>query len=233
MLRPVPYVEASDPIGQSVPRGFDEIVSLDLIRTHTKTDDVVSVTDEQLSLYRAAAVEAAEQYTGMLLKEQRRVIEPVRLPDLPGSVWSTTYRSRPRATKHRLGFPCADGRVWMYGGRDADSRLIRITPGAREIVFQPGELPANDAACCGPCGPGLIGHDVKVIYLAGFMDVDAIPAGVKVGILKFIAWSVENPGDVMRTVDGALARNDTVLKGSNNVALASGALEMWRQYARI
>lgn len=233
MLRPVPYVEAPDPIGPTIPRSGEDIVSLDLIRSHTKTDDVMSVTDEQLRLYLAAAIEAAEQYTGLLLSERRRVVETVQLPDLPGSVWATTYRNRPKPVKHRMQFPCADGKVWLYGGRDADSRLYRVQPGAKEVVFQPGELPSNDAACCGPVGAGLIRHDVKIMYLAGFDTPNHIPAGIKNGILKFIAWSVENPGDVMRSVEGTITRSETVLRGSNNVALASGAMEQWRQYGRI
>jgi hypothetical protein len=40
-------------------------LSIDMIRQHTKTDDIPGVTDDQLLIYRASAVEAAEAYTGM------------------------------------------------------------------------------------------------------------------------------------------------------------------------
>lgn len=45
---------------------LEELLPLALIRTHTKTDDVPHVTDEQLSLYRSASFEAAEKYTGLV-----------------------------------------------------------------------------------------------------------------------------------------------------------------------
>jgi hypothetical protein len=65
-LTPTPNVVV-DPLREGDERNinWDEYVSIDLIRRHTKTDDIPAVTDEQLKLYRAAAVEAAEFYSGL------------------------------------------------------------------------------------------------------------------------------------------------------------------------
>src|SRR5262245_58879811 len=99
---------------------WDAFVSLEMIRQHTKTDDVPSVTDEQLRLYRAAAVEAAEQYTGLLLSKQITVTEPLAGP----------RRVRPGKTHYRrhLQYPVADGLIYVYGGRMPEENRTFIVP---------------------------------------------------------------------------------------------------------
>jgi hypothetical protein len=55
---------------------------------------------------------------------------------------------------------------------------------------------------------------------------------VIVGMLQFIAWILEHPGDELLTQrnrrDASAAGGG--ITGSNNIALVSGALESWRAY---
>jgi hypothetical protein len=50
-------------------------------------------------------------------------------------------------------------------------------------------------------------------------------------MLKYIAWAVENPGDVLNTVRDINASETRGTVGTNNGAVASGAVADWRQYA--
>ena len=50
-------------------------LSIEMVREHTKTDDTPGVSDEMLRLYRQASIEAAEFYTGMLLKGKKTLVE--------------------------------------------------------------------------------------------------------------------------------------------------------------
>ena len=68
------------------------------------------------------------------------------------------------------------------------------------------------------------------VYRAGFKDPTAVPAGVVLGILQYIAWVVEHPGDELLTQRNTLQAKSTGVQSSNNVAQISGALETWRQY---
>ena len=81
MLKFVPQSPSNTepPLQEGETAAFDwsTRLSLDVIRSHTKTDDIPGVTDEQLALYRAAAIEAAERYTGLLLAGQRTITEPI------------------------------------------------------------------------------------------------------------------------------------------------------------
>lgn len=56
--------------------------------------------------------------------------------------------------------------------------------------------------------------------------------GILVGILKVVAWNVMNPGDVYMSVRNSIQSGETALRGTNNTALASGALELWTTYDR-
>lgn len=68
------------------------------------------------------------------------------------------------------------------------------------------------------------------MYRSGFACADQVPAGVLLGILQYIAWIVEHPGDEVLSVRNTLSTRGDAIVGTNNVALVSGALETWRQY---
>lgn len=215
VAQPAPLMEL--PEGQEV--SADNILPIELIRTHTKTDDVPSVTDDQLRLYRKSSIEAAEQYSGLLINKTVRLTEEVSLPqDI------LYYIGRPK--RHSLKYQLADRRVMIRGA--AGNYMREFDIGTRTIYIEP-RCPSVDFSCRN--GPDSYNR-TTVTYIAGYASVDAIPGGIVLGCLKFIAWSVSNPGDVLMTVRNTQKSNNATLIGTNNVAWSSGALELWRQYAR-
>lgn len=202
---------------------WDAVLSLDMIRVHTKTDDIPSVTDEQLRLYRRAAIEAAEHYTGALLERQKVVTEPISRPN--------RFRHGKMTYKHTLQYPVADGIVWVYGGRTPDENRKFLVPKNTRTIQVPirnGYLDLSN--CCDPCAKGEFNADLMAMYKAGFDCIESVPAGILLGILQYIAWVVEHPGDEFLTTRNRTDSRSGGAFGSNNIAMVSGALETWRQY---
>lgn len=202
-------------------RGMDleAVLPIEAIRTHTKTDDVPTVTDAQLALYRAAAFEAAEQYTGRTWSRVRQIEEPLASP-LRGGLT--------RPARYVLEHEPADGIVTLSDGRT--HQVLRVRPGNRRIQV-PVMAWAPDAGCCRPCDNS-VNWGVSAYYLTGHCGKDQIPAGILLGCLKHIAWNVENPGDEINTVGTAQTLRVRMSEGTNNAAWGSGAIELWRQYRR-
>jgi hypothetical protein len=209
---------------------LEKLIPIDMIRIHTKTDDVPSVTDDQLAMYRDAAVEAAEQYTGMLLATTKSVVEPV---DCPMSV----RVMRQMSFIHRTQYPVSEPIAYMYG--QGMNQTIPVKKGSREIKIPIVIMsPDLSSSCCrSPCSPiNECNTGMQLMYRAGF-DLNApakqggIPQGVILGCLKYIAWNITHPGDEMYTARNRISNNQAgLLLGTNNIAWASGALELWRQY---
>ena len=231
MLAPTPFTHApkrgrlEPPVAEGRESRFDWTarLSMDMIRQHTKTQDVPGVTDEQLALYRDAAVEAAELYTGLLLTGQRTVVEPIQGPAKvrPGH---NTYR-------FRLRYPVADGMVHIYGSPwPQDNVGFRVPPGSRTIKVPLRKDVIDLSNCCDPCAANHINGGMMAAYRAGFACPDDVPAGVVLGMLQFIAWTVEHPGDEYLSVRNAERSGGGAAQGTNNIAMASGALETWRVY---
>jgi hypothetical protein len=202
---------------------LDALVSIDMIRVHTKTEDIPSVTDEQLTLYRQAAFESAELYTGLLLTRSQRIEEFVNPP-------KRDFSDVRKRVVHRLKYAAAEPTVYIYG--PGVKTMMHVEVGSRKVVL-PGDIYSHLMfECCRPCGEsGDLGNaSIRIMYLAGYANEKAIPAGIIVGVLKFIAWAVANPGDQMHTVDGRTSLAENFLKGSNDGAWASGAIDEWRRY---
>lgn len=214
--------ESTEPLKEGDTQGgvnWDEYLSIELIRRHTKTDDVPGVSDAQLRLYRAAAVEAAEFYTGMMLSKQKVFTEilPVRKP-----------RLRHDYIIVKLQYPSSDGIVYIYGGNQ-NPDVIHVTPNSRKVRFPSRFFYTPDLSnCCNPCSVATNG--LRILYKAGFSCADQIPAGILLGILQFVAWVVEHPGDEVLSMRNTLSARGGAIIGTNNIALISGALESWRQY---
>lgn len=197
-------------------------LSMDLVRAHTRTGDVPGVTEEQLNLYRAVAIEAAERYTGMLLEGQRTIHEPIQAPPTK-TPWRPTYT-------FRLRYPVADGVVYMYGGpHPNDNRAFRVPPNTRKIQVPIRMGFIDTTNCCDPCAtPYTLNRGMFIAYTAGFRCPDEVPAAVVLGCLQYVAWVVEHPGDEILTVRNRRDARSEGAMGTNNVAIASGALETWR-----
>lgn len=209
--------------GKTIAFDWSRRLSLETIRQHTKTDDVPGVTNEQLDLYRASAIEAAELFTGLLLAGQRTVTESIQGPSSarPGKL---TYR-------HQLKYPSADGYVYLYGGlHPADNRAFQVPPGSRwiNVPIRSGMLDLSN--CCDPCSSHHLNGGMMAAYKAGYKCVEDVPSGIVLGCLQYVAWVVEHPGDELLTQRNRIEARSVGVDGSNNVAWVSGALETWRLY---
>lgn len=194
---------------------------MELIRAHTKTDDIPYVTDEQLELYRTTAFEHAERYTG-------RILTGVASVQQMAETKRHNYR---RKNTFQLAFPTLDGIVTLYGPTTTDlTHNVQATPGSRKINLPIAREAIDVNDCCGGCGRGGINYGMKILYRTGVRSADEIAQGIRVGALKFIAWCVSNPGDELLTVRNRLGTTETGLIGTNNAAWASGAIEAWRLY---
>lgn len=200
----------------------EKILPLALIRQHTKSDDVVRVPDTLLSLYRDAALSAAEQYTGMLFTEQKVITQDASSKrDLTaGHRWKGSF-------KLRLKYPTSDGILYLYGGKGTpEVHKIVTEPGAAEVVIPINHFALDMTPCCGdPCGrPANAGR--MLMYRAGFVCETDIPPQIAMGCLKYIAWQIENPGDeASGRVDQSTSNPQA---GRNNASWQSGAIEEWR-----
>lgn len=219
-------------VGGACDFDLDKCLSIALIREHTKTDDVPSVTDNQLRLYRAAAFESAEQYTGALLRGTRPITEYI------DEDWSARTMLRGYYVK-KTEYPVTDGIVYLYGAVGSANQTLRIQPGTRKLRIPIVQCsPDLSSACCRPgCAPTkAMNTGMRIMYRAGFElcetgDAPAtLPNIIILGILKFIAWSVTHPGDVLLTVRLRESSDEGLVRGTNNAAWASGALELWRQW---
>jgi hypothetical protein len=200
---------------------LDGILSVKIIREHTKTDDNPSVSDEVHLLYRSAAIEAAENYTGRKLASNGVHIQELASP-------TRRRRSRARYTV-RLDYPAVDGQISIYGGSLLSPIKINSAPGAMEI-----EVPhINEVieGCCRPCGD-VSNFGIKAMYRIGLKSCGEIPAGIVMGCLKYIAWCIANRGDELVTMKNGASVQTSGISGTNNAAWASGAIEEWRAYRK-
>lgn len=198
---------------------FEKVLPLADIRVHTKTDDVPAVTDTQLRLYRKAAFEAAQEYTGLLFMGQRIITEDVTPPQVT-QLWDA---QNPYFT-HRLQYAIAQNFLWYYGLKAMRPQRVPMLIGATEVKLQ-RQFDSFGLGCCNPCG----GSHAKILYVAGYGCEEDLPATLLLGVLKYIAHVVENPGDVVVAQNTSGGRADGVGVGqAANPAWASGAIEMWR-----
>lgn len=195
---------------------LEKIMPLDLIREHTKTQDVPTVSDIQLMLYRRASLEAAQKYTGMLFTERKVVTEVVYPPN------NTHRRFFYHTTKFAFSLPF----VYFYAHANEPVRQFPVNVGESKVRLP--VLGANfGIGCCNPC------HEEqdsgKLMYTAGHDCQNDLPAAIVLGALKYIAHVIENPGDVVSSVleAGSLQTGRSV-GSANNPSLASGAIEIWR-----
>lgn len=211
------------PVGEGKTFDWDARLSLEFIRDHSKTADIPSVMDTQLRLYRAAALESCEQYTGLLLSGQKTVEEPIE--SKTKVKWGASFYT------HHLQYPTADGYVYIYGGTHVnDNMVFHVKPGSRKIKVPIRKDFIDLSNCCNPCSSWAANGGMLATYKAGYASVDAVPATAVLGMLQFITWCIEHPGDELLTQRNRIETRAGLagLQGSNNIAMISGALETWR-----
>lgn len=198
---------------------LEQILPIELVREHTKTDDIISVSDAQLQLYRRAALQAAEKYTGMFFIGQRVIQEPV---NYPGSFWNSANYFFDHVTKYSVAQPFA----YLYGDTSRGIAQVPVAIGSRivRLTNHPGTF---GAGCCNPCNAP---SQPMLQYTAGYSCEDDIPAAIALGALKYITHVIENPGDVIIAVtpSGTLNNRGVSVTEAANPALASGAIDIWR-----
>lgn len=202
---------------------LEKVLSIEDIRSHTKTDDVPSVTDFMLKLYRKAAFEEAQAYTGLLVMGQLIITEDVNPPVF-------TYRGAQSNTfVHHTKYAVAQNFVWYYGLKQRRPDRIPVAVGSSDIKL-PRQFDDFGMGCCNPCGST---SNSRIQYVAGYSCITEVPATLLLGALKFISHVIENPGDfvtVQGTSGGKRASGD--IAAAANPAWASGAIEMWRTLKR-
>ncbi len=205
---------------------FEKVLPLEAIRQHTKTDDVPSVTDFQLNLYRRAALEAAQAYTGLLLLTRTVVTEDVQTPMFHRSSRRMYTEQVPHFT-HKLKFMAAEGTLYYYGLRNQPPVQVGVIPNTKSVRLPRDHDNFGLNQCCSPCGTEAL---ARVIYVAGFSTEEDIPAAIPLGALKYIAHVIENAGDnpMVNSISGSAQGSGFNMSTANNPAEASGAIEIWR-----
>ena len=192
---------------------LDEYLPLALIRSHCKCDDTPNVTDTQLTFYRDVAFEQAELFTGKFWGGPKDIIEKVSRPQLD--------LIRRRTGRIRIHHIPIDGIVRLVGaGYNAifvlDAGTTAINLSSRENTWSG---PGGMENCCSPCSPNQPSYTLEFpswAYTTGVKCAKDVPAGIKLGCLMFIAWAMENPGDI----------------NEPDCIRASGALNQWKNYKR-
>lgn len=220
---------------------IEEMLPMDLIKAHCKIDDLPGITNSQIELYRDAAMEAAEIYTRVKWFHRIKITEPIVSP---------RFRSIAQAAIARLtielNYAPINGIVNIYGTGDTPLfwlNTIPIRPDRHHshfsIVLPAGatkfEL-SNDLLFvslngCEENRHGMVQQQgARIEYIAGIKCEKDVPAGIKLGCLKFIAWSIENPGDQFVPM---VIRQVGVTTVTNNPTVSSGAIDEWRKYKKI
>lgn len=217
---PVPPADRVPTLPPEVTLKLEEVLPLELVREHTKTDDTPNVTDGQLELYRQAAFEACELFTGIHVMGTRNITQPAE---------TQGHRRKFRATTMlTLLHPPRDGNLYFFGRDLYRPRHERVQPGQTKVRV-PVMLEAIDVTpCCNPNARGAENFALQVMYSTGIADPAQVPALVKEGALRYIAWAVKNPGDVFMSVGNQSRVTKGVIEGTNNSAFASGASDLWR-----
>ncbi|AFH19817.1 structural protein [Agrobacterium phage 7-7-1] len=198
---------------------YETLLPLQTIREHAKCDDNPRVTDTLLSLYREAAFEAAELYTGMSFTPQKTIVEPVRIKNRKGKIVLSQV-------------PIA-GRPVVFTGGGLGSPLELIPFPNSNVLHFPNGSPDRFQTWgdCHTCG---VPSQLMATYVAGRRCESSVPAGIIMGVLKLIAWNINNPGDeIMSVRNTSTANAQGLIGGTNNGAVVSGAQDEWFRYRRV
>jgi hypothetical protein len=223
---------------------LEAVLPLSLVKTHCKIDDLPGITDDQLSLYRQAALEAAELYTGKKWIRRERIEQAIESPK-----FRTIAQAAIASVSVELDYVPLNGVVNIYGTgnqplywldgmqlpfmRQDQFTTIKLPPGVQEFQLQNDYMFYSSgvtANCYGGQGDTQYQQQgLKAVYVAGPPSPEKIPGGLKLGALKYIAWSIENPGDQFVPM---VVRQVGVTTVSNDPAFSSGAIDEWRRLRR-
>jgi hypothetical protein len=201
----------------------EDVLPIEVIREHSKTDDTPMVTDNQLELYRKFAFEQAEIYTNRIILGHANVIERFRID---ASNERDSLRPR-KARKLTLTYMPIEKRIIIGDARGGNKAYVDLRENRRKVEIPASCFSVDIGNCCS--GNGL-NYDAMTQYTTGYRNKEDIPSTILYGCLKVITWAIANPGDELLTVRNRLGTTETGLIGTNNGAWASGAIEHWRTY---
>lgn len=202
---------------------LEQILSIETIRSYTKTDDNPSVTNEILVLLRSAAIEAAELFTGTTWGALKVVTESISIPNQ-----RSMYRRRNSSV--RLKNKVRGGVVAIHGRGISGFTIVNVPDGEQKITI-PVVNQTIDGACCFKSGSSL-NFGVYATYKTGWDCRNELPRGIALGCLKFIAWSINNTGSDLVTMKNSASASSGGVGGTNSTVWASGAGELWRSYGQ-
>jgi hypothetical protein len=221
---------------------LEQILPLDLVKTHCKIDDLPGITNDQLSLYRQAAFEAAELYTGKKWIGKTKMVQEIKSPKFRNLAQAAIAR-----IPVHLDYIPINGIVNIYGNGDKPLfwldglvlpvlnentyHTIKLPPGSQEFQMN-NNIMFFSAGIAGNCSNPDVTFEqsfATATYIAGISSPSQVPAGIKLGCLKYIAWSIENPGDQFVPM---VVRQVGVTTVSNDPAYSSGAIDEWRRHRR-
>jgi hypothetical protein len=192
----------------------EKILPLSLIREHARIDDLSGIQDDLLKIYRDAAFETAETFTGVLWFGIYNIKQK-----MPTRSYQTTFINRPQKPIKLEYMPLEP---YIRVG----SSVVR-NPTLSNLVNLDVHL---DLTCCDPCG----GRASEISYKAGKPCGFDYPPKLILGLLKYCAWCVEHPGDELTFLINAygspVGQGSRISKGTNNPLYASGAAEEWKPF---
>lgn len=200
----------------------ETVLPISTIREHSKTDDTPQVTDEQIKLYRTAAFEQAELYTGRVILGHKQIMERFFIEG------NERELTRPKRTHRlKLTYTPLDRSVIVsdFGGKN--KQVLKTKLNDRKLEVPVGVVGVNMGNCCAGLG---LEYNAQALYRTGYETPEDIPGTLLFGCLKFLTWAIFNPGDELLTVRNRLGTTETGLIGTNNGAWASGAIEHWKTY---
>lgn len=200
----------------------EDVLPIQTIREHSKTDDTPTVTDGSLMIYRDFAFEQAELYTGRFIFGHANILEKFRVD---GSRESDLVPRRSK--KLKLKYAPTERQVIVSDFTSRNKQVVHVNPNTRKIDVKPDVFGVNMGNCC--AGNGME-YQAQVMYTSGYKTKDDIPSTILYGCLKLLTWAIFNPGDELLTVRNRLGTTETGLIGTNNGAWASGAIEHWKTY---
>lgn len=221
----------------------EDILPMSLVRDHCRLDDLPGITVKMLELYRKSSFEAAEKYTMRKWFARERIEQAIESPKFRGLAQAAIAR-----IDVNLDYIPIDGIVNIHGTGNQPTYWLdgMVLPFMRHQYFQtiklqPGvsrfEMQNDIMFYSAGISPNCIENDrqfqqqgLKCVYVAGVRDINAIPAGVLLGCLKYIAWTIENPGDQFVPM---VVRQVGVTTVSNDPAFSSGAIDEWRRHRRV
>lgn len=178
---------------------YEKLLPLQLVRQYTKTDDEYFVTDEELSLLRAAAFKEMEKYNNSLVLSGVRDVEQQ-------VILKTTRHGYVLDQTIELDYPATSAYVTVYFD-SAPNVIIKCAYRANFIYFTARTQNVSFNSCR-PASPAAI-----LYYQTGEKCPDSMDSNLALGCLRFI--------------DTAL-NNRVGASNMSSLVISSGAYELWK-----